>query len=708
MRYCGIGVAVFLLWLSVNLACAGESELLFSDSLTEVLTPTRLKQRISDVPASVTVIRAETINKLGIRTVPEALRLVPGMIVGQASGNDYRISYHGTNGLVPRRMQVLIDGISVYRTGYAQVGWSEIPVNIEDIEKIEVTRSPSAATYGANSFFGVINIITKHPSDTQGMRVSALAGSLNTRDAMASYSGTVGHTVYRFTAGHQKDSGFDKNRFNEERRDSAKVTRINFRSISEINNKSSLELQVSNSSGELFSEYVSDDQASFPDYNFNDTFIKAVWNQDFSKKHRIKIKVYFSQYDRERRWKSCLPQWLFSDEMGAMYAANPDYAEAIRQDPTKLPTDGSPEDDILAQAVLDKKIELESAPGVDTISCGDANEDIKEQQYDLEFEDTYIFMPNLRILSGIGIRKDKAESETFLNGSVSINSARFFANMEYAPVDAVTINLGGMWEDEGSHTEGFQFSSRGAVNYHITNNHTVRFVVSKAIRTPDMLEYSRDWSYTMRNMDPSFDEKDDRLLYYRAKANGDLVPEEIISKEISYYMAYPQYNFFMNLKVFEEKLTRLISEKLQFFDYNPTNGNSVTLKGSELELNYRFNQFIDSGLTYAYIDNETTSFYEKTLHAQHSGSVRTSLHFKRDWVTSLVYYGASSLSGYPYNRFDFILSKSILIQNKHRLGAQFTVRHVTGDSGFVVDENLSVENKYDNRTQFYFSLNYSI
>jgi len=704
MRYCGYAITILSYWLCINVAYAEEPELLFSNSLSEVLTPTRLKQRISDVPASVTVIRSETIRKLGIRTVPDALRLVPGMIVGQASGNEYRISYHGTNGLIPRRMQVLIDGISVYRTGYAQVGWSELPVNIDDIEKIEVTRSPSAATYGANSFFGVINIITKHPSDTQGVQVSGLVGSLDTKDATASYSGTAGSTAFRISVGHQQDSGFDKNGEGQERRDSANINRINFRSISEITNKSNLEFQLSSSSGDLLSQFVSTDQMSFPDYAFSDSFFKVAWSQHISDKHRIKIKAYLSQFDRERRWKSCLPQWWFTDEMRAMHEANPEYAEAIRNDPTIVPTGGSPEDKLLAEAAIAKIDVL----GVDVISCGDANEDIKERQYDLEIEDTYIFTPDLRLVSGIGLRRDEAQSETFLNGNVGINSSRLFANMEYALLDEVMVNLGGMWEDEGTHTEGYQFSPRGAINYHINNNHTIRFVYSKAIRTPDMLEYDRDWSYTMRNMNPSFDGKDNRQLYYRAKADGNLVPEEIISKEISYYMAYPQYNLFMDLKVYEEKLTRLISEKLQLFDYNPSNNNSARLKGAEIELNYKFNEFIDSGLTYAYIDNEASNFFEKTLHTQHSGSLRTSLHFERDWIASLAYYGASSISGFPYNRFDFVLSKSILIQDKHRIGARFIVRHFTGNSGFVVDENQFVENKYDNRTHFYFSLDYSI
>ena len=80
---------------------------------------TRLRQSLADVPGSVTIITAEMLKRFGIVSIPEALRLVPGMAVTQVSGTDYRIGYHGTNILVPRRMNVLIDGMSVYRPALA-------------------------------------------------------------------------------------------------------------------------------------------------------------------------------------------------------------------------------------------------------------------------------------------------------------------------------------------------------------------------------------------------------------------------------------------------------------------------------------------------------------------------------------------------------------------------------------------------------------
>lgn len=89
--------------------------------LAVVLTPARLKQAPRQAPASITLITAAMLKELGIQSVPEALRLVPGMAVGMSGGNDYRIGYHGGAGQLLSRLQVLVDGISVYFGGIARV-----------------------------------------------------------------------------------------------------------------------------------------------------------------------------------------------------------------------------------------------------------------------------------------------------------------------------------------------------------------------------------------------------------------------------------------------------------------------------------------------------------------------------------------------------------------------------------------------------------
>jgi iron complex outermembrane receptor protein len=134
-----------------------------------VLTVSRLSQSLVDAPAAVTVIDRETIRASGIVDIPEIFRLVPGFYVGTNAGfvqnTNHVVSYHGMTTAYSGAMQVLINGRSVYSPLYGGVQWSELPLAIADIERIEITRGPNAASYGANSFFGVINIITQNPSD---------------------------------------------------------------------------------------------------------------------------------------------------------------------------------------------------------------------------------------------------------------------------------------------------------------------------------------------------------------------------------------------------------------------------------------------------------------------------------------------------------------------------------------------------------------
>jgi iron complex outermembrane receptor protein len=122
-----------------------------------------------------TVIDSELINASGARDISELLRLVPGMMVGY-TGNQAAVNYHGTNANDARRMQVLIDGRSVYRAGLATVDWSDIPVAMEDIERIEVFRGPNTVSYGANALMAVVNILTRNAADSHGTRLKVTRG----------------------------------------------------------------------------------------------------------------------------------------------------------------------------------------------------------------------------------------------------------------------------------------------------------------------------------------------------------------------------------------------------------------------------------------------------------------------------------------------------------------------------------------------------
>lgn len=210
-----------------------------------VITPTRLRQPLPDVPASVTIITAEQLRAYGITSVVEALRLVPGMAVTHASGNDWRVGYHGTNILTPRRMNVLIDGISVYRPGFARVFWQQLPVALPDIERIEVTRGPNSAAYGPNSMLAIVNIITRHPKDVERGHADLVAGSNGLANASVRLGATIGNTRLRMTASADRDGGYDEfSRPGTQGHDDVRMNRLNVRAVTALGPRSTLDLQA--------------------------------------------------------------------------------------------------------------------------------------------------------------------------------------------------------------------------------------------------------------------------------------------------------------------------------------------------------------------------------------------------------------------------------------------------------------------------------
>lgn len=180
-----------LLGMLIGLPVLADDLFLDGSALPEVLTATRLKQSPAAVPGSMTVLDNELIRASGARDISELLRLVPGMMVGAISGNQATVNYHGTNASEARRMQVLIDGRSVYRAGLATVDWSDIPVAMEDIERIEVFRGPNTVSYGANALMAVVNIITRAPANSHGTRFKVTRGQRGISDWYAS-QGTAG------------------------------------------------------------------------------------------------------------------------------------------------------------------------------------------------------------------------------------------------------------------------------------------------------------------------------------------------------------------------------------------------------------------------------------------------------------------------------------------------------------------------------------
>ncbi len=137
-------------------------------NVLDVSTVTGIRQDIFHTPAAISVLTSEDIRRGGHINIPEALRMVPGLDVARISSNQWAITARGFNSRFANKLQVLVDGRSVYEPLFAGVFWNEVDMNIEDLDRIEVIRGPGATLWGANAVHGVINITSKSAKDTVG------------------------------------------------------------------------------------------------------------------------------------------------------------------------------------------------------------------------------------------------------------------------------------------------------------------------------------------------------------------------------------------------------------------------------------------------------------------------------------------------------------------------------------------------------------
>src|SRR3954470_5811090 len=142
-----------------------------------VTSPSKRPEKLSDAAAAIYVITQEDIRRSGVTSIPEALRLSPGLEVARQDAHTWAISSRGFNDEFANQLLVLVDGRSVYTPLFAGVYWDVQDLMLEDIDRIEVIRGPGATLWGANAVNGVINITTKTAKETQGVLITGGAGS---------------------------------------------------------------------------------------------------------------------------------------------------------------------------------------------------------------------------------------------------------------------------------------------------------------------------------------------------------------------------------------------------------------------------------------------------------------------------------------------------------------------------------------------------
>jgi iron complex outermembrane receptor protein len=186
----------------------------------EVSSASKTKEKVMQSPLSTTVISKEELVASGATNIAEALRMVPGMIVREKTPGNFDLHIRGNDNTPPKNVfvysedamsLVMIDNRPVFNYSFGGTFWETLPIDINDVERIEVIRGPSSALYGPNAVAGVINIITKHP-DLKKLTANASVqmGNLNTKIANADVSGGIGKKLkYRVSGNYQYMERFD-------------------------------------------------------------------------------------------------------------------------------------------------------------------------------------------------------------------------------------------------------------------------------------------------------------------------------------------------------------------------------------------------------------------------------------------------------------------------------------------------------------------
>jgi iron complex outermembrane receptor protein len=398
-----------------------------------VLTASRMRQPLAEAPAAITVIDRETIEHSGVRQIADLLRLVPGAVVGYNDGNWPVATLRGLSATFASGLQVLVDGVSFYSPVFGGMLWENLPLSVDDIERIEVVRGPNAAIYGANSFLGVVNIITREPAVESGTEAISNIGNAGIRDLAVQHSGQRDGWRYRISGGRRADDGFNT------RPDSAILNYVNLRAAYQVDAQNSLQVTYrSANTGKVNGDYV-DNTA----------------HTQFGRNHDLQLRWAFAESGEQETW---VQYYHLQDSLN-------DRLRIDLKDLFSLP--------------FSVPYEFEQ----DYMSVRDG----------IELQTTRRWNENLRSIEGFEMRRDAVASARFFGVAEERASflTRAFANAQWSLTDKLTLHPALMYERNSLADNAW--SPKLAATYVVTPGHTLRVSTSRAYRTPSLADEYADF-----------------------------------------------------------------------------------------------------------------------------------------------------------------------------------------------------------------------
>lgn len=406
------------------------SEREFLGEIPQIFTASRLPQRIEEAAGAATVMDREFIRATGARSLSDLFRFVPGFLVVNESGGHPVVAYHGLSGQVSQRMQVYVDGRSVYAPYlFGGVDWSVLSVPLDDIERIEIQRGSNSVTYGANAFLGVVHITTRAAAQSVGWRADVTQGSngIADRHVRAGFAGE--RLQWRVSAGTRSDDGL------QGRIDNYRAEFADFRA----DFQPSTEQEWTFTSGTTRNHFATGIEGSAGDPLRNASFESAYVRGSY--RHIV--------------------------EPGQEWQIDLSWTGDSGYDQFDIP--------------------LLSGDALPVNGARRANRKALAYQH---FKD---LGPGWRASWGLGMRQDDLVSFQLFNTHDTLSNAAWnaYLNQEWKASANWILNAGGLIERDG--LAPLQFAPRLSVNWMPSSQHTFKLGYSSAFRAPSLFEQKADW-----------------------------------------------------------------------------------------------------------------------------------------------------------------------------------------------------------------------
>jgi iron complex outermembrane receptor protein len=478
-------------------ARAVTSESDYLSDVPTVISVSRLAQTLDDTPGALTILDRDFIRMTGARSVVEVLRFVPGFQTTSSFESDAPIAtYHGRSDDWANRIQVLVDGRSVYSgllQGSAGIGWQTLA--LDDIERIEVLRGSNSATYGARAFLGVVNIVSRDVRETTGFAASVTRGENGLADVGMRMGWSAGDGSFRLGADSLGDNGLQgANGINH-------TERLNLSGHWGLERGADLNVRAGAVGIYAGRGSLLPDQFGNPArMRFQGSqFIQADWRTTLNDSQDLTI--------------------------SASHTENVERDSFAYLDHLVLPVNGLPVD------FYGANVDFGSNEYVDTLTA----------------QHTVRFTPTLRGVWGAELRRERIDSRSQFDqlGSISTDFYRLFGSAEWRLSDAWLLNAGALAEH--STIAGDSVSPRIMLNWHLNPGHTLRAGMSTAFRPPSAFEKFGQVQY--------YDVSGQHATGYFAFNNGTLVSERLFSRELGYHLAPRGAAVSADVRVFSELIS---------------------------------------------------------------------------------------------------------------------------------------------------------